>query len=50
MNGLPTRRLISVAVGVYGIVAMALITSILVNVYNESKEKDAQSRNNSDKD
>ena len=45
----PAGRLISVAVGIYGIVAMALITSILVNVYNESKEKDVQNRNNSDK-
>ena len=45
----PAGRLISVAVGIYGIVAMALITSILVSVYNESKEKDAQNRNNSDK-
>ncbi len=46
----PAGRLISVAVGIYGIVAVALITSILVSIYNESKDKgDAQSRNNSDK-
>ena len=47
----PAGRLISVAVGIYGIVAFALITSILVSVYNESKEKgDAPSRSTSDKD
>ena len=47
----PAGRLISVAVGIYGIVAFALITSILVSVYNESKEKgDAPSRSNADKD
>jgi len=46
----PAGRLISVAVGIYGIVAMALITSILVNVYNESKEKEnKETRNGSDK-
>ena len=47
----PAGRLISVAVGIYGIVAMALITSILVNVYNESKEKgDAKNGSGSDKE
>ena len=47
----PAGRLISVAVGIYGIVAMALITSILVSVYNESKEKENKTqRNDTDKD
>ena len=46
----PAGRLISVAVGIYGIVAVALITSILVSVYNESKDKETPSRNNTDKD
>lgn len=44
-------RLISVAVGIYGIVAVALITSILVSVYNESKEKENKTqKNDTDKD
>ena len=47
----PAGRLISVAIGIYGIIAVALITSILVSVYNESKDKaDAPSRSSSDKD
>ena len=55
----PAGRLISVAVGIYGIVAVALITSILVNIYNDSKDKadtpvrkttDTSNRNSSDKD
>jgi hypothetical protein len=46
----PAGRLISVAVGIYGIVAVALITSILVNIYNDSKDKaDAPARNTADK-
>ena len=45
----PAGRLISVAVGIYGIVAVALITSILVSVYNESREK-GESRSSSEKD
>ncbi len=55
----PAGRLISVAIGIYGIVAVALITSILVSIYNESKDKadtpvrkttDTSNRNSSDKD
>ena len=47
----PAGRLISVAVGIYGIVAVALITSILVSIYNESKEKgETPSRNSAGKD
>ena len=55
----PAGRLISVAIGIYGIVAVALITSILVSIYNESKDKadaparkttDTTNRNGSDKD
>ena len=52
----PAGRLISVAIGIYGIIAVALITSILVSIYNESKDKEpklqtqSQPRNTSDKD
>ena len=45
----PAGRLISVAVGIYGIVAVALITSILVNLYNENKEKGEPRRSGGEK-
>ena len=35
-------RIISVILGVYGIVVVALITSIIVNFYGEMKKKDAR--------
>ena len=38
----PAGRLISVVVGIYGIVVVALVTSILVNLYNEKKAKDSR--------
>ncbi len=33
-------RLISVAIGLYGIVVVSLITSIIVNIYSENKDKE----------
>ena len=35
-------RIISVILGAYGIVVVALVTSIIVNFYGEMKKKDAQ--------
>ena len=35
-------RIISVILGAYGIVVVALITSIIVNFYGEMKKKDAR--------
>ena len=35
----PAGRLISVVVGIYGIIVIALVTSILVNLYNEHRDK-----------
>ena len=35
-------RIISVILGAYGIVVVALITSIIVNFYGEMKKKDEQ--------
>lgn len=51
----PLGRIISVIVGIYGIVVTALITSILVNLYNENKNKmtnseEKESQNNENKE
>ena len=35
-------RIISVILGAYGIVVVALVTSIIVNIYGEMKKKDAR--------
>ena len=37
-------RLISIIVGIYGIIVVALITSVIVNIYTEKKEKEKNSR------
>lgn len=44
----PAGRLISVIVGIYGIIVFALITSILVNLYNENKAREQKSQKDND--
>jgi len=42
-------RMISVVVGIYGIIIVALITSIIVNIYEEQKSKDKSEKTENDK-
>lgn len=37
-------RLISVLIGIYGIVVVALVTSVIVNIYTEKKEQDKNNK------
>ena len=43
-------RILSVILGIYGIVVVALITSIIVNFYNETKGDSPEKENNSSSD
>ena len=44
----PIGRVLTVFIGIYGVVVVALLTSIIVNIYNEKKEED-NSKKESDK-
>ena len=47
----PVSRVLTVILGLYGIIVTASITSVIVNYYNEVKDKkDTSQRNNIDKD
>ncbi len=41
----PAGRVLSVILGLYGIVVVALATSVLVNLYNEVRDENARERN-----
>ena len=46
----PLSRILSVILGLYGLIVVAVITSIIINFYNETKEKKDAPESEEDKE